>query len=67
MIGGADWHELVDLARLGAWMDERELASGPLVVEELACDCAFCSLQQPEELPLGSNVLALVENLRSGP
>jgi len=28
--GGADWHELVDLARLGAWMDERELASGPL-------------------------------------
>src|SRR5690606_32922920 len=28
--GGADWHELVDLDRLGAWMDERELASGPL-------------------------------------
>ncbi|WP_417780080.1 phosphotransferase family protein [Stutzerimonas xanthomarina] len=30
MSGEADWHELVDLARLGAWMDGRELASGPL-------------------------------------
>lgn len=30
MTSGAEWRTLVDLGRLGAWMDERKLASGPL-------------------------------------
>ena len=30
MSSQTQWRELVDLDRLGAWMDERNLASGPL-------------------------------------